>query len=86
MWTGTREVTARSTYRQADAVQDFLQGFGLGFGPAAFAVAAFPPGWRRLIRQKVDVDELEGSHFVVELSCPGSHGGLVDDVDNVTFL
>lgn len=49
-------------------------------------MAAFPSGWRGVIREKVDIDELEGTHFVVELSCPGSHRRLVDDIDNIAFL
>lgn len=88
MWKGFSEVSTQSSffYRQADALQDFLQGFGLGFGMLALAVASFPSGWGGLIRKEVDIDELEGTHFIVELSCPGSHRRFVDDVDNVTFL
>lgn len=45
-----------------------------------------PPGWGALIRQQVDIDELKGADFVVQLPSPRPHRGLLDDVDNVTFL
>ena len=73
-------------HRQPDAVQDFLQGFGLGFGLLALAATALRPGWGALIGEQIDVDELEGAHLVVEFPCPGAHWRLVDDVDDVAFL
>lgn len=74
------------SYVQADAVQDLLQRFGFGFSLAGLAAAFSPPGWWAFLRQQVDVDELEGTHFVIELSCPGPHRGLLNDVDDVSFL
>lgn len=73
-------------HRQAYAVQDLLQGFGLGFGSTVLAVAAPPPGCGAFIWEDADVDELEGAHLVVELPSPGAHWRLVDDVDDVSFL
>lgn len=75
-----------SCYRQTDAVQHLLQGFGFGFGSAGVTAAVFPPGWGALVRQEVDVDEFKGAHLVVELPRPRPHGGLLDDVNDVTFL
>lgn len=71
---------------KTDAVQHLLQGFGFGFVSAGLAVTVSPPDGGALIRQQVDVDELEGAHFVVELPGPGPHRGLLNDVDEVTFL
>jgi len=71
------------SHSEADAVQDLLQGFGFGFGSAVLAVAASPPDRRALIGQQVDVDELKGAHFVVELPRPGPHRRLLNDVDDV---
>lgn len=76
----------RVCYRQADSVQHLLQGFGFEFGFVVLAVAASPPGRGALVRQEVDIDELKGAHFVVELPCPGPNRGLLDDVDDVSFL
>lgn len=73
-------------HHQADAVQDFLQGFGFGFGSVGFSAAAFPPGRGAFVGQEVHINELKGAHLVVELPGPGAHGGLLDDVDDVPFL
>ncbi len=74
------------SYTQADAVQHLLQGFGFGFVLAVVVAAASPPDRWALFRQQVDVNELKGAHFVVELPCPGPNRGLLNDVDDVTFL
>lgn len=73
------------SYSETDGVQHLLQGFGFGFGSAA-PVAVSPPGRGALVRQQVDVDELKGAHFVVELPCPGPCRWLLNDVDDVSFL
>lgn len=71
---------------KTDAVQHFLQGFGFGFALVVLAVLAFLPHRGALFGQYVDVDELEGAHFVVELPRPGSDRRLLDDIDDVSFL
>lgn len=68
-----------------DAVQHLLQTFGFEIGSADLA-ATFPPRWGALVRQEVDVDELKGAHLVIKLPCPCPHRGLLNDVDDVTFL
>lgn len=75
-----------SSHRQADAVQDLLQSFGLGRGVTVLAVAAPHSGHGAFVGEDVDVDELEGAHLAVELPGPGAHRRLVDDVDDVSFL
>lgn len=76
----------QTSYIKADAVQHLFQGFGFGFGSTALVSVLFPPGWRAVFRQQVDVDELKGAHFVVELPCPDSNRRLLNDVDGVSFL
>lgn len=71
---------------KADAVQDFLQGFGPGFPSLLLAVSGFPSLWGAVFRKDVDVDELKGAHFVVELPSPGSNRRLLDDVNDVSLL
>lgn len=71
---------------EADAVQDFLQGLGSGFSSLFLAASGFPPLWGAVLRKYVDVDELEGAHFVIELPGPGSNRRLLDNVDDVSFL
>lgn len=74
------------SYVKANAVQDFLQGFGSGFPSLFLAVSGFPPLWGAIIREYVNVDELKGAHFVVELPSPGSNRRLLDDIDDVSLL
>lgn len=69
------------THHQSNAVQNLFQGLGFGL-PAA----TLPPGWRTFIWEEVDVDELEGTHFIVKFSCPRPHGRLFNDVDDVSLL
>lgn len=83
MWTTSYQSVS---YSKADAVQHLFQGFGFGFGSVGLAVAVSPPGRGALVRQQVDVDELKGAHFVVELPSPGPHRRLLNDVDDVSFL
>lgn len=73
-------------YMKADAVQNFLQGFWFGFPSLLLAVSGFPPLWGAVFRKNVDVDELKGAHFVVELPSPGSNRRLLDDIDDVSLL
>lgn len=71
---------------KADAVQDFLQGFGPGLSSLLLAASGFPPLWGAVFRKYVDVDELKGAHFVVELPSPGPNRRLLDDIDYVSLL
>lgn len=71
---------------KADAVQNFLQGFWFGLPSLLLAVSGFPPLWGAVFRKYVDVDELKGAHFVVELPSPGSNRRLLDDIDDVSLL
>lgn len=81
-----QKVRCSLPHRQADAVQHFFQGFGFGFASVGRVFAAFPPGRGALIGQEVHVNELKWAHLVVELPRPGAHRGLLDDVDDVSFL
>lgn len=74
------------SYIEADAVQHLLQGFGFGLGAVDFAVAVSLPGRGAFLRQQVNIDELKGAHFVVQLPRPGPHRGLLNDMDDVSFL
>ena len=74
------------TYTEADPVKDVLQKLVFGPGLACPALGSLPRHRYALVRQDVDVDELKGTHFGVQLPSPDAHGGLLDDLDDVTFL
>ena len=55
-------------------------------GLACPALGSLPPDRRAVLRQDVEVDELKGPHLGVQFPRSDSHGGLLDDLDYVTFL
>lgn len=47
---------------------------------------SLPPRWCVLLWEHSDIYELEGAHFVVELTSPSAYWWLLNDLDNITFL
>lgn len=74
------------SYIEANAVQHLLQGFGFGLRAVGPVVAVPLPGRGAFLRQQVYIDELKRAHFVVQFPCPGPHRGLLNDMDDVSFL